>query len=192
MKKRRKVILMIIIITSTCFLCFLYFIPKKDNDSLQEEILFLRRIKEKNKKEKQTNQYEIEIGMGKIEIKSIILTDTIEEKWKQSKKIEPGVKGKFEIILKSTQDSYYELKFQSKNDKPKNLVFQLEGKKAGDQLETLKWQGNLKKEEKKKILVQWEWNYESKGDPLQDTKDAKKIQKYEFEIVAKGEKKESR
>ena len=48
--------------------------------------------------------------------------------------------------------------------------------------------GNLKKGETKTITIKWNWNYENELEGnIQDTKDAKNIDKYVFDIYTYGE-----
>lgn len=66
---------------------------------------------------------------------------------------------------------------QSKTKQPQNFKFYI-------QEET----GELKKNQKKKIQVNWEWEYETNiKNNNQDTKDAKEIKKFYFEIYTIGE-----
>ena len=82
---------------------------------------------------------------------------------------------------------------QSKNQKPKNLVFNEKGRDnyyetLEDLGETLS--GNIKKGEVKEVVIEWQWKYETNesGD-MQDTKDGNELKEYNFLIIARGEEK---
>ena len=48
-------------------------------------------------------------------------------------------------------------------------------------------QGNVNKNERKKIIIQWIWNYETDiGQDIQDTKDGTTLKDYRFYINAIG------
>ncbi len=100
-----------------------------------------------------------------------------------------GTEGAFEIILKANQEIKYQIKFESKNEKPKNLNFRMEGKDRKYQnLEDMEQdlQGTIKNN--KKITIHWLWEYETNQDQnIQDTQDGEKLQQYYFTIYAIGQ-----
>lgn len=83
----------------------------------------------------------------------------------------------------------YEIKFESKNQKPENLVFKIEGKdKKYKELKDMENDLKGEIEEDKVIKIIWEWEYESTGiQDKQDTKDGVDIKFYNFLIYAYGE-----
>lgn len=91
-------------------------------------------------------------------------------------------------MLETNEKIGYQINFESKNKKPKNLKFKIEGKerkyeKLEDMQEELK--GEINKN--KSIIIHWEWEYEKnlKHD-VQDTKDGINIKEYNFIIYAIG------
>lgn len=106
------------------------------------------------------------------------------------KKQHLGTKGGFEIYLETDQEIHYQIHFKTKNEKPKNLVFQIEGKNRKYQrLEEMEAQLKGKITKHKNIKINWEWEYEKdKTKDMQDTKDGENIKKFNFEIYAVGQK----
>lgn len=123
--------------------------------------------------------------------KQIDLEETIKDETLINEKIAPGIKGEFEIIIRTNKDTQYNVKFISKNEKPQNLEFNIKNRKEKVRnLEELEKEltGIIKKNKEEKITIEWEWKYEnSKENNIKDTEDAKKIKKYQFEIQAIGE-----
>ena len=80
------------------------------------------------------------------------------------------------------------MKIESKNDKPKNLNFKIEGKdKKYNSLEEMEneLQGQITKN--KSIIIDWEWKYENNtNENMQDTKDGENLKKYNFTIYVTG------
>lgn len=195
--KKKKIFILIILIANFILIIYFIFIPKK-YQNLAEDLFFLKTQSNRNKKEenkkiiKQINQYEIEIDFKNSKSQLIQLTDTIYHQQAEKQKIEPGVEGEFEIILKAKETSNYQLYFESKNEKPKNLNFQVKDCKKDEKLENivLPLYGKLEKNERKSITIQWKWNYENGIEDVQDTKDAQKIRQYEFRIYVIGERRE--
>ena len=79
--------------------------------------------------------------------------------------------------------------FESKNEKPKNLNFNIEGKdKKYLNLEELSKELKGTIQNDKKFTIQWEWEYEkNESDNKQDTQDGINLKKYNFTICAMGE-----
>lgn len=107
------------------------------------------------------------------------------------KKQHRGVSGKFNIVLRTNQNTIYEVKFKSKTQKPQNLKFEIENTNIkANNLEELEnyLKGRINKGEEKTISIKWSWEYENSiKNNIQDTKDAMKIESYKFEIFATGE-----
>ena len=74
------------------------------------------------------------------------------------------------------------------NNKPENLVFQIEGKdRKYEKLEDLEKELKGEINENKKIVIHWEWEYEKNNlQDIQDTKDGENIKQYNFTIYASG------
>lgn len=104
-----------------------------------------------------------------------------------------GVKGTFEIKIKSNQKCLYQIIFESKNKKPVNLKFR--NKETGIEKTSLEelgkeLSGEIDKKEEKILTINWYWNYENgEQGNKQDTKDAQTISNYQFDIkvIGKGE-----
>ena len=83
----------------------------------------------------------------------------------------------------------YRIEFESKNEKPKNLNFNIEGKdKKYSNLEELskELRGTIQKDTI--ITIQWEWEYEqNEFNNRQDTQDGISLKKYNFTIFVIGE-----
>lgn len=102
-----------------------------------------------------------------------------------------GTKGEFEILLETNEKINYKVEFKNKNNKPKNLLFNVEGKdKKYSNLEDLNEQLKGVIQENTKITIQWQWDYENEKNALtniQDTQDGIKLKEYNFTILAIGE-----
>ena len=83
----------------------------------------------------------------------------------------------------------YQVKFESKNEKPENLYFQIDGKdRKYSKLEDMEVELKGEMKENKRIMIHWKWEYEKNEiQDLQDTKDGEKIKQYYFSIYAIGE-----
>lgn len=200
MKKNKKIKLgFIIIILSILIIIYSFFNIK--NPRFQDDIIFfkifnqdknnnLSTINNKSIKENSTSQYFFNVTYKGIDFKDINLLDTINRKTLINEKIAPGTSGQFDIILNSKEDINYEINFESLNQKPRYLKFNIKGdNREFDTLEELETQlkGSIVKNKTKNIHINWEWKY---GDDLtkdiQDTKDGINIQKYNFKIYAYG------
>lgn len=132
-----------------------------------------------------------------MDFKSINLNETIDKETLVYEKIAPGTKGSFNIVLDSNQDLKYKIEFNSLNDKPKNLSFiALKNNEVLGNSNTLEelskmLTGDIRKNEKINIIINWYWNFESEqkqdNTDIQDTKDSENIRKYEFNVCAIGE-----
>ena len=97
-----------------------------------------------------------------------------------------GTSGKFEIILETNQKINYKIKFESKNDKPQNLSFWIDGKdKKYKRLEDMQNELQGEIDTNKSIIIDWSWDYEiGENQNIQDTKDGENLTKYNFTIYA--------
>jgi uncharacterized protein YxeA len=183
-KERKTIILLIIIFI--IILISLYSIAKKQDLQFQDDLIFFKlwnsqtKYQEKSieKNNKETKQYKIKVSNKTPSYKSIDLLSTIDTKTLVNEKIAPGTKGNFEIILTSNCTLKYKIEFIDKNQKPQNFKFHIyEGS-----------EGEIQEKETKKILVDWEWKYEtSTAQNKQDTRDGKNLKQYNFEICIIGE-----
>lgn len=151
----------------------------------------------KNSENKQQKIYSFKIDYKNMNFQSINLSETIDEEKSLYKKIAPGTKGNFSILLDSNQNLKYKIEFNSINEKPRNLNFialkngQILGEK--NKLEDLSelLTGYINKNEKINITIKWYWNFESEQNQentdFQDTKDSENIKKYQFKVCALGE-----
>jgi len=90
--------------------------------------------------------------------------------------------------LKTNKKIDYCIKFKSKNEKPENLKFQIQGKdRKYTRLEDMEQELKGEINKNKRIIINWEWEYDkNKIQDVQDTKDGETIKKYEFTIYAIG------
>lgn len=198
MKKHRKlyIIMSLIILMLASYMFF----KKNIYQNSYDDILFFKifqnpneqeQIIKQTKKEQEGKQYIFKMNCKNTDFKNIDLIKTINRKTLVNEKIAPGIEGEFQIILEANEDTNYQIVFQSKNEKPKNLKFEnVETKIQKDNLEDLNADltGKINKNEKKTITIHWSWQYENtEKENQQDTLDSKNIQKYEFTIYANGQ-----
>ena len=175
-KNNKKKILVLILIF-IIILCVLFKMTQEKGLSFQEDLIFFKlfgieNIQENIKEEKidKQNIYEVKVIKGENTYKKVDLLQSIDMK------IAPGTKGNFYVYLISNTNMNYEMEIVDKNKSPKNFKFEISEK-----------QGQIEKNEIKKIEVKWEWPYElSNEENMQDTKDGKNIDKYDFEIRTIG------
>lgn len=122
-------ILIIIILLPLLFLGLIKFNSQK---SLDNFLIFNLFENSNNKK------YIFDIGFKTKQTESVNLYSTLDLEGLANEKIAPGTHGEFEIILNSSIDTNYQVTFDSKNLKPKNLRFNLKGESSKhDTLEDL-------------------------------------------------------
>ena len=204
-RKKRYVIMFVILV------CVIFFIMNfMKYDFLQEDLLFFQFFNSKNQTKSiaNTNEQEIKEDTNKEEtsaniknisfnvqyqntkFKALNLTETIDKKTLVYEKIAPGTSGRFDILLNTNKNMNYQIKFESKNEKPSNLQFYTtkESKKYAtlEELgETLT--GVISENQEKTISIYWEWEYEtSKEQNKQDTLESKRIREYHFLIYVQG------
>ena len=207
-KKYSKLIYIIVIIIMLLFIIFSILINSKKTSS-QDEILFLKFLKiaqnqAENSLENKNNlqisnkneeivKYKFNITYKNLKLKNVNLADTIKQDTLTYEKIAPGVNGEFEIIIDSNKTMNYKINFNSLNEKPKNLQFTYEeGNIKANSLEELSnnLSGIILENTTKVIRINWSWDYENNQDGnIQDTKDAKNIANYNFNINVTGEEK---
>lgn len=189
LKNSRKKIL-ILILVFIIILCVLFKMLQSKNLNFQEDLIFFKlfgigniqesseeEIKNNNENENfKNNVYEIGVKKRQNSYKKIDLLQSIDLKTLVNEKIAPGTKGSFDVYLISNEDINYEIEIVDKNKSPKNFKFEISEKI-----------GKIKKDEMKKVQVNWEWPYEiNEKENKQDTKDGENIEKYDFEICTIG------
>lgn len=173
---RKKIVILILIFIIILFILFKILQSEKFN--FQEDLIFFKifgvgKIQEEGNEK---SEYEIEVIKGKSNYKEIELLQTIDIKTLVNEKVAPGTKGSFNVFLTSNSDVDYEVEIIDKNNKPKNLKFEINEKV-----------GKIEKDEVKKVEINWEWPYEiNVEEDLQDTKDGENIDEFNFEICTIG------
>lgn len=183
LKKDRKKIVILIIIFSL-ILIFMYNLAKnRDVETrIQDDFIFFKlfnsasSINNHEKTNNNFNRYNMEVTKEKANYQEINLWQTIDMKSLVKEKVAPGTKGNFSINLTSNIDTEYEIKIVAKNEKPKNLIFEIKEP-----------QGKIRATKSKNIPISWEWKYQiNETQDIQDTKDGEKIKDYKFEICTIG------
>ena len=198
MKKNKKIIIIYLIIFFILGI-IINFIFFSNKFNYSDDLIFFKlfgkgqdsQIDYKNFKiASNVNSYIFDVTYNNIDFKNVNILNTVDNKTLVNEKVAPGTEGEFNIILTSNRDTNYEIKFDSKNDKPKNLVFLVEGNKEiyktlEDMQKILK--GNIRKSEQKIITIKWQWNYTNGNEQdIQDTKDGINLSKYNFNIYTIG------
>ena len=196
MKKKTKIKMLILLIFLILFILFII-LYQFQKESFAEDFIFFKLFSQnnqsqikKNDKEKQVNQYYFNFSNENEISTNISLLETINQKKLINEKIAPGTEGEFELILQANKDINYQIEFTSQNVKPKNLTFSIKGKnKRYQRIEELtqELQGNVYRNEFKKIIIQWIWSYETDIEQdIEDTKDGETLKDYRFYINAIG------
>ncbi len=200
--KKKKIIIVLIIL----IIMLIWFLSKSNLNFFKDDIIFFKNFyssqgeseKGGQNDENQNSQIYnsnsdniLKISTRKSETRETSLFSNISNETNWNRIIYPGTKGEFSIQLYGQENLKYQIIFQSKNQKPKNLVFNEKGRDnyyetLEDLGETLS--GNIKKGEVKEVVIEWQWKYETNenGD-MQDTKDGNELKEYNFLIIAKGE-----
>lgn len=201
MKEKIKIFIVLSLISILIiFYIKIFFFKKSLNIQEINNYIFFKIISNeitqtKNKNEE--NKYEFKVNYKNTNFKSINLLTTADNEKIVYEKIAPGTRGSFNIILNSDKKFKYKIIFESISEKPQNLNFiALENEQVlgcANTLEELSQylEGNISKEKRINIKINWYWNYEdeknSKLSDIQDTKDSKIIKKYQFNIYTLGE-----
>ena len=211
MKKQKiKVTIILIIILIICIFLLQNLKPK--NNKFQDDIIIFFKLFNLGNNRSNTNiktkkllltndepeitneevfklpEYIFNVTYKNTDFKDVKLANTINKNTLINEKIAPGTSGAFEILLETNEKISYEIKFKSKNDKPQNLVFEIEGKdRKYKKLEDMEKELKGEITENKRIIINWQWEYEkNKTEDKQDTKDGEKLTKYNFTIYAIG------
>ena len=144
------------------------------------------------------NIYEFDVSFFDRNLtKEIKLDDTLNKKIVKKNKICPGVSGSFAIVIstkESNVDMNYEIEFKDlTQEKPKNLVFKIRGDNLQySSLQDLekRLKGLINRRNTTKVIIDWEWPYESKtdvslGDKV-DTLEGETLNTYKFLINVQG------
>ena len=199
--KKKKIIIVLIIL----LILLIWFLSKSNLNFFNDDIIFFKNFyssQGENEKEEENQNSEanilnsdniFKISARNSETRETSLFSNISNKTNWNRIIYPGTKGEFSIQLYGQENLNYQIIFQSKNQKPKNLVFKEKGR--DNYYETLEalgetLTGNIEKGEMKEVTIEWQWQYETNenGD-MQDTKDGNELKEYSFLIIARGEEK---
>lgn len=194
-KKFLKLILILIMIIFFIKMFFLNGLLQMQNI---DDFLFLKLLSKGSLNgSSNENKYQFRVSYKNINFKKINLLETIDKDTLLYEKIAPGTRGSFNIVLDSNQSLKYRIEFQSINEKPQNLKFEAlkdgELLKKSNTLEELSksLKGDINKNQKINITINWYWNFESLNNQevvdIQDTRDAENIKRYEFSICTFGE-----
>ena len=197
--KNKKIIIVLIIL----LILLIWFLSKSNLNFFNDGIIFFKNFyssQSENEKEEENQNSEanilnsdniFKISARNSETRETSLFSNISNETNWNRIIYPGTKGEFSIQLYGQENLNYQIIFQSKNQKPKNLVFKEKGR--DNYYETLEalgetLTGNIEKGEMKEVTIEWQWQYETNenGD-MQDTKDGNELKEYSFLIIARGE-----
>lgn len=195
MKKKNYYLLFILIFIIGIILIFLF--KNNTNVDFQEDFLFFKWLGNSQKapynefysiglQGENENLHFFNVSYQNIDFKKIGLGETIDVETLANGKVAPGTKGKFEIVIYSNKDCYYQVYFQNEMEKPKNMMFYITKENKVQTLEELQEQlkGRVETDIPKKITIFWEWEFENGiGENGQDTKDGKNLENYCFDIV---------
>ena len=193
MKNKTKIIKLILIIILINLFMIIFCFKQISNRTQSDDFLFLKLFHGQSKTAEE--EYSFKVNYLNKDLKTVNLSDTINKNF--YKKVAPGTNGKFNIVLNSTRDLQYQVKFSSTSAKPQNLKFMAltNGEKITKASELEELSENLKgiilKNQKVSITVLWYWPYEGENQEeqvdIQDTIDGKNIEKYKFDILVLGE-----
>ena len=132
MKKKNYHLLFILIFIIIIILIFIF--RNNANIDFQDNFLFFKLLGNNQKISSNSfNQVDLQnenttplffnVSYQNIDFKKIGLGETIDVETLANGKVAPGTKGKFEIVIYSNKDCYYQVYFQNEMEKPKNMVF---------------------------------------------------------------------
>ena len=124
------------------------------------------------------------VNPNKTQDIQVNLYKTIEGGGKLYKRIAPGTKGEFVIIIKKDPDLKCKIIFTNITKKPKNMQFYLNGK-TYNTLEEMQDEINEVLKEKDRVTINWEWKYNlNEQDDIEDTQDGENLKEYVFNMDA--------
>lgn len=174
-----------------------YSLEKNEKEEIKKYVEMNKKSIEKNHFE---NEYYFDVSLKKESSHEINLFETMCVEDLEKHKIAPSDRGSFAIVMstqKSNINMEYEIKFQDiTHEKPTHLSFQIRGKNQNystlqELATTLK--GNMNKQSKKKIIIDWQWPYETgeneksilENDKI-DTTESQKLNCYQFKVIVTG------
>lgn len=161
--RKKKIDILILIILILIFLNLNFY--KSDTSAFDDIMIFSLWSSQESKSE--------------VEIDVFATSDN-----KLYKKIAPGTKGSFVIEFKRAMNLNYKIKITEKTVKPHNLVFKI-GNTKYISLNEMEEVINENFKNTERIIIYWEWEYYiDDAHDIQDTKDAKNVEKYIFNIEA--------
>lgn len=198
---KNKIIKKLEIVTILIFLIFKIVCSNIKFDSIKnDDFLFLKFLINDREssidKLNQKNTYKFDVDYKNMNFKSINLLDSADKTTFVYEKIAPGSSGEFEIELNSNKDLKYRIEFKSNNSKPQNLNFKVFENNTflaeANTLEKLSesMQGDINKNQKIIYKIEWYWKFQNNQSlekvDIQDTKDAKNINQYNFDVYTYG------
>lgn len=198
---KNKIIKKLAIVTILIFLIFKIVCSNIKFDSIKnDDFLFLKFLINDREssidKLNQKNTYKFDVDYKNMNLKSINLLDSADKTTFVYEKIAPGSSGEFEIELNSNKDLKYRIEFKSNNAKPQNLNFKVFENNTflaeANTLEKLSesMQGDINKNQKIIYKIEWYWKFQNNQSlekvDIQDTKDAKNINQYNFDVYTYG------
>lgn len=198
---KNKIIKKLAIVTILIFLIFKIVCSNIKFDSIKnDDFLFLKFLINDREssidKLNQKNTYKFDVDYKNMNFKSINLLDSADKTTLVYEKIAPGSSGEFEIELNSNKDLKYRIEFKSNNAKPQNLNFKVFENNTflaeANTLEKLSesMQGDINKNQKIIYKIEWYWKFQNNQSlekvDIQDTKDAKNINQYNFDVYTYG------
>ena len=171
MKKRICILITILILI--IFIIFLLNSFNKNQDLNFKDLLIFGMWQEDNVYVLDSNKnQEVQVNLYK----------TIKGGEKLYKKIAPGTKGEFVIIIKKDPDLKCKMIFTNITKKPKNLEFYLNGN-TYNTLEEMQNEINEVLKENDRVTINWEWKYSTnEQEDIEDTQDGEKLKEYVFSM----------
>ena len=144
--------------------------------------------------------WSFKVNENEEKIQTISLKSNVNNSTLSNNKIAPGTEGKFQIKIDATDSDVgisYFIKFENESKKPTNLKFIYDEKiynSLSEVQQDLAGIINADEQDKTKILnIAWKWAYETGTDKqsienndLIDTKEAKQINNYTFDVIISG------
>ena len=98
------------------------------------------------------------------------------------KKIAPGTKGEFVIIIKKDSDLKCKMVFTNITKKPKNLKFYLNGN-TYNKWEEMQNEINEVLKENDRITINWDWQYDTnEQENIKNVQDEENLKEYVFRM----------
>ena len=170
---KKKICVLIIILILIIFIIFiLKYFSKKQNFSFKDLLIFGMWQEDNIYVLNSNKNQEIQVNLYK----------TIEGGGRLYKKIAPGTKGEFVIIIKKDPDLKCKMIFTNITKQPKNLKFYLNGN-TYNTLEEMQSEINKVLQEKDRVTINWEWKYNSdEQSDIEDTQDGESLKEYVFNM----------